>query len=127
MTGRLRWTAAALGLAFASLTVPLAAQRAAPAKPPAKNPYLKLSEPWPEAAVLQARRTQAEQRPLFSSSDPLPFTLAADFKTINKDRNPESTNRYPAVLSVTDERGREHTLHVRVSPRGHFRRMARNC
>jgi hypothetical protein len=127
MSPRARSLFVALGLAFASLAVPLAAQRVAPAKPPAKNPYLKLTEPWPEPAVLQARRTEAEQRPLFRSNEPLAFTLAADFKTINKDRNPESTNRYPAMLSVTDERGRRHTIHVRVSPRGHFRRMARNC
>ena len=97
---------------------------AAPAK---KSPYLKMSEPWPEPAVLQARRTEADRRPLFQKADPLAFALAADFKMINKDRRPDSTARYPGILTVTDERGREQTLHVRLSPRGHFRRMARNC
>jgi hypothetical protein len=92
-----------------------------------KNPLLKLAEPWPEESVLHARRAEAEQRPLFQKTDPLAFSLTADFKTVNKDRNPESTVRYPAVLKLSDERGREQTIHVRISPRGHFRRMARNC
>ena len=117
-----QWTASAL------LAVALGASMAAQApKPAKKNPLLKLAEPWPEPAVLDARRTEAQERPLFQSADPLAFTLTADFKTINKDRNPESANRYPAVLTVTDARGREQTLHVRVGPRGHLRRMARTC
>src|SRR5712691_2463662 len=103
-------------------------QKTAPSSPPPKkSPYLKMSEPWPEAAVLQARRTDAERRPIFQKAEPLAFTLAADFKLINKDRKPESTARYPGLLSMTDERGREYTLHVRLSPRGHLRRMARTC
>jgi hypothetical protein len=110
----------------AAAQAPLAQQKA-PAAPAKKNPYLKLSEPWPEPAVLLARRTEAEKRPLFEKSDPLEFTLTADFKTINKDRRPESTARYPGVLSVTDDKGREQTIKVKLSPRGHFRRMARNC
>ena len=104
------------------------AQQHAPASAPAKkNPLLKLVEPWPEEAVLLARRTEAERRPLFQRTEPLAFTLAADFKLVNKDRNAESTVRYPALLTLADDRGREQTIHVRISPRGHFRRMARNC
>ena len=30
-------------------------------------------------------------------------------------------------MVATDARGREQTVHVQLSPRGHFRRMARNC
>ena len=92
-----------------------------------KKTLLKLAQPWPEPAVLQARREEAQKRPLFQGDEPLPFTLTADFKTINKDRNPESESKYPGVLVATDARGREQTLHVQLSPRGHFRRMARNC
>ena len=103
------------------------AQEKAPVAPAKKNPYLKLAEPWPEPAVLLARRTEAEKRPLFAKSEPLAFTLTADFKALNKDRRPESTARFPGVLSVTDDRGREQTLKVTLSARGHFRRMARNC
>jgi len=120
--------ASALTFVFvcAAAALPVA-QDKAPAAPAKKNPYLKLAEPWPEPAVLQARRTEAEKRPLFDKTDPLAFTLTADFKTINKDRHPESTAKYPAVLSVTDDKGREQTIKVKLSPRGHFRRMARNC
>jgi len=114
-------------LICASAPAPHAQQHAPAATAPKKNPLLKLVEPWPEESVLLVRRTEAERRPLFQTTEPLAFTLAADFKRINKDRNPESTTRYPAVLSLTDERGRAQTIHVRLSPRGHFRRMARNC
>jgi hypothetical protein len=114
-------------LVGSAVAVPLAQKKGEPAPPPKKNPYLKLSEAWPAAAVLQARRTEAEQRPLFRKTDPLAFTLTAEFKSINKDRNPRSTTRYPGVLSLTDDRGRPQTIHVKLSPRGHFRRMARNC
>ena len=118
----------AIVLAACVLTPDMRAQQHAPASAkPKKNPLLKLAEPWPEPAVLQARRTEAERRPLFGSADPLAFTLTADFKMVNKDRDPESAVRYPALLSLTDERGREQAIHVRISPRGHFRRMARNC
>jgi hypothetical protein len=102
-------------------------EKTAPVEPAKKNPYLKLVEPWPEPAVLLARRTEAEKRPLFETSQPLVFTLTADFKAINKDRRPESTTRFPGVISVTDDRGREQTIKVMLSARGHFRRMARNC
>jgi len=103
----------------------VAAQNPAPAQK--KNPLLKLAEPWPEPAVIDARRTEAVRRPLFQQAEPLPFTLTADFKLINKDRKPESRARYPGVITLTDPRGREQTLHVRLSPRGHLRRMARTC
>ena len=103
------------------------AQTAPTKAPPKKNPLLKLAKPWDEPAVLEAKRVEAQQRPLFQQSDPLAFTLTADFKTIEKDRNPESANRYPATLTVADASGREQTLHVRVGPRGHLRRMSRTC
>jgi hypothetical protein len=117
---------AASAVLVVALAAAGAAQTATP-KPAKKNPLLKLAEAWPEPAVLEARRTEAEQRPLFQQPDPIAFTLAADFKTINKDRNPDSANRYPALLTLADPRGREQTLHIRVGPRGHLRRMTRTC
>ena len=118
------WPLAA-AVVLCAATASLVAQNPTPA--PKKNPLLKLVEPWPEPAVLEARRTEAVRRPLFQQTEPLSFTLAADFKLINKDRNPESAARYPGVITLTDPRGRERTLHVRLSPRGHLRRMARTC
>ena len=115
------------GLILACAAAGLLAQTAPPKAPPKKNPLLKLTKPWDEPAVLEAKRTEAQQRPLFQETEPLAFTLTAEFKKIEKDRDPESTNRYPATLTLVDARGREQTLHVRVSPRGHLRRMSRTC
>jgi hypothetical protein len=101
------------------------AKGAAPA--PKKSPFLKLVEPWPEEEVLQARRTEADTRRLFQGIEPLAITLTADFKTVNKDRNPASTKRFPAVLSVAGQDGVMRTLPVKLGTRGHFRLMPRNC
>ena len=108
-------------------TAPAPRAQKAPAAAPKKNPPLKLAEPWPEADVLKTRRHEAENRPLFKSADPLEFTLTAPFNIINKDHNPESAKRYPGVLTVAGENGAVKTLSVKLSARGHFRRMARNC
>jgi hypothetical protein len=118
----------AVALTFATAQTPAAQQKTAPAgPPPKKNPLLKLAEPWPEADVPQAAKKEAEERPLFKSTDPLEFTLTGPFNTINKDHNPESTKRYPGVLTGGGRGRRGQDLSVKLSARGHFRRMARNC
>ena len=117
----------ALSVCTLAALATLAAAQPTSQKPPKKNPLLKLAAEWPEPDAIEARRVEAVQRPLFQDTEPMAFTLTADFKTINKDRAPESTNRYPAVLAYTDARGREHTLQIRIGPRGHLRRMARTC
>jgi hypothetical protein len=128
----MRAPAAASSLAILILVCGTApSPRAQTAAPPAaaakKNPLLKLAEPWPDAAELKARRAEAEARPLFSSTDPLELTLTANFAAINKDRNPESAVRYPGVLTVAGTDGAPKSIAVKLSARGHFRRMARNC
>jgi hypothetical protein len=96
--------------------------------PPINHAKLeKLAEPWPDPDVVQARRVEAEQRQLFANTDPFPFTLQADFKAINKDRNPESKNDYPALLTLPGSGGGPTILHVKLRPRGHFRRRATTC
>jgi hypothetical protein len=97
------------------------------APPPKKSPFLKLVEPWPDEDVVQARRTEADTRQLFRESEPLAFTLTADFKAINKERNPDSARRFSAALSVPDEKGAPRAVPVKLRTRGHFRLMARNC
>lgn len=114
-------------VAIVVATAPAPRAQKAPAAPPKKNPLLKLAEPWPEADVLKARRHEAEDRPLFKSTDPLEFTLTAPFNIINKDHNPESAKRYPGILTVAGADKTVKTLTVKLSARGHFRRMARNC
>jgi hypothetical protein len=112
-------------LALAMSETPHGQKAAAP--PPKKNPLLKLAEPWPKPEVLEARRTDAEKRPLFQQVEPLAFTMTADFNAVNKDRDPNSTKRFPAVISVTDDKGKTHTINVKTGSRGHFRLMPRNC
>jgi hypothetical protein len=123
MRCRLGYTLAAAVVAAATAT--LLAQP--PAAPPKKNPLMKLAEEWPADEVLQARRTEADTRRLFREVEPLAFTLTADFKAINKDRNPESTKRYPAVITAPKGDGSARELSVQLGTRGHFRLMSRNC
>ena len=121
-----------LAATFTSMTSATGAPQAqppgkAPAKAAKKNPLLKLIEPWPSAEVLKKRRETAEALPLFANTEPVVVTLTADFKTLNKDRNPESEKRHPAELRVPGAAGAEVTLPVQLSARGHLRRMARTC
>jgi hypothetical protein len=107
--------------------IPRAQSSVPPKAPGKKNPLLKLAEPWPDAAALKARHLEADKRPLFAAVDPIEITLTANFNAINKDHNPESTTRYPAVLTVAGADGAPKNIAVKLSARGHFRRMARNC
>lgn len=115
---------AAVLLAVALASVPAAQTPATPAK---KNPLLKLIEPWPSTEAMAKRRLASEALPLFSSHEPVAVTLTADFKALNRDRNPESRKRFPGVLRVGGDAGVEVTVPVQLSARGHVRRMARTC
>ena len=104
-----------------------AAPQAQLAKAPAgKNPLLKLTEPWPEDAVLQAARVAADSRPLFRDVEPLTFTLAADFNAVNRERRPNNKRLFPATITVNDGKGPQDVA-VKIGSRGHFRLMPRNC
>jgi hypothetical protein len=127
-TIRARLTASSLAVLIAACAAAPLAQSSLPASAPGKkNPLLKLAEPWPDAEALEARRVEAETRPLFQRVEPLEFTLTAGFSAINKDRNPESAIRHPGVLTVAGADGAPRNIPVKLSARGHFRRMARNC
>ena len=95
--------------------------------PPKKNPLVKLIEPWPAPEVMTQRRIRAEGLPLFSRAEPFAFTLVADFKAINRDRDPESGTRYPGELRLRDEGRTDVALPVLLSARGHMRRTVRAC
>ena len=114
---RLSSTLAAVLLCLAGLA-PAAAQTPAPPAGP---------RPWPDAAAMRARRLAAEQRPLFTTETPLPITLSADFKAVNRDRNPKSTKLFPATLSVARKDGTVATLPVQIRTRGHSRRLTQTC
>lgn len=115
-----------LAVSVGAVAAQQAAQPAPQAKPaaakPKKNPLLKLIQPWPTAEKLQERRLEAEADPLFASAEPLAITLVADFKKINKDRDPESKQPYPATLRLG-----ETAIPTTINARGHLRRMVRTC
>ena len=119
--------AALLSVGLASVSTHQAAPAAQPPAKAKKNPHLKLIEPWPTAEALAKRRAESEALPLFSSEAPVEFTLAADFKAINKDRDPKSRTLYPATLKVNGEDGAVKELPIQIRARGHSRRMARTC
>jgi len=79
--------------------------------------------PWPDDATLAERRKTAESRRLFSSDDPLPITLTANFKQIQGDRNMESTKTFPATLEFTADDGKPKTITLQTRMRGHARRQ----
>jgi hypothetical protein len=117
-------TIAVLFVVWSAVQAPLAQKAPPPA--PKKNPLLKLAEPWPEEEVLQARRVEADSRRLFKDTEPLAFTLTAEFNLVNKERNPDNKKAFPAVMSVLDAKGAQ-DVPVKIGSRGHFRLMARNC
>jgi len=95
--------------------------------PPAKNPLLRLAQPWPDAEQMLQRKAAAEALRLFAAEDPIALTLKGDFRTINRDRDPNSRKQYPVELTITRENGKPQTIPVTLGARGHVRRMARTC
>ena len=81
----------------------------------------RLVEPWPDARKLEERQIAAEKLPLFSTAEPLPFTLTADFDAVNKDRVIDSPQRFPAVLTVAGRSGAPVAMPVRLGSRGNLR------
>jgi hypothetical protein len=128
-TSRRRWGVVAAVLLAAAWSAMPGAQSSTQSSgsPPKKNPLLKLIEPWPSPEAMKQRRADAEALPLFNSAEPFVFTLATDFKALNKDRDPESKKRFPGEVRLSGEGGKETAIEVQLSARGHVRRMARTC
>ena len=120
-------TPARMAFAWASAAASDAQQAGADAAPPKKNPLLKLAQPWPSADERRLRKEDAEARPLFSRSDPIAVTITAEFRVINKDHDPKSSKRYPGELKHVRADGRVDAIPVKLSARGHVRRLARTC
>jgi hypothetical protein len=95
-------------------------------KPVKKDPIAKAAEAWPDAQQLADRRVAAENLPLFKSQETLAFTLTSDFGAINRDRDPNSTKRFPGTLQVPGDGGVQ-PIPVQVGARGHARRDPRVC
>lgn len=75
------------------------------------------------------RLEKAAALPLFATRSPLEFTLAADFRSLSRDRDTLSTKRYPGTIKVLRAAGGMDTLRIPVQlrTRGHFRLLQRNC
>lgn len=110
-------------LAIAPLSAaPDGGQAAAQAlRPPAAE------KPFPDAAALAERKREAERRRLFRSDEPLELTLAADFRAVMRDRNPNSVVTFPATISFAAADGSTKTIPLRIRARGHSRRNPRTC
>jgi len=108
------------------LSVAGSAQQRTAAPAPAKTPK-DANAPFPDEATLAERKKAAEGRPLFATETPLEFTLTADFKTVNKDRNPNSTKVFPATMTVAKADGSPTTFPLNIRTRGHVRRMSQTC
>ena len=79
--------------------------------------------PWPDDKTLADRKKTAENRRLFTSDEPLPITLTANFKQIQGDRNPDSKKTFPATLEFTGDDGKPKTITFQTRMRGHARRQ----
>jgi len=108
------------------LSVAGSAQQRTAAPAPGKTPK-DVNAPFPDEAALAERKKAAEGRPLFATETPLEFTLTADFKTVNKDRNPNSTKVFPATMTVAKADGSQATFPLNIRTRGHVRRMSQTC
>jgi hypothetical protein len=64
---------------------------------------------------------------LFRAREPLPMWLQADFKTVFKDRDTNSTKRYPATLRYLGEKADTVSFPVQLATRGHYRLKASTC
>src|SRR6476620_1912810 len=108
------------------LSVAGSAQQRTAAPAPGKTPK-DVNAPFPDEATIAERKKASEGRALFSSETPLEFTLTADFKTVNKDRNPNSTKVFPATMTVAKADGSQATFPLNIRTRGHVRRMSQTC
>jgi hypothetical protein len=104
------------------LSVAGSAQQKTAAPGPAKAAKKDPNAPFPDEATIAKRKQAAESQALFASETPVEFTLTADFKTVNKDRNPNSTKVFPATMTIG-----ETTFPLSIRTRGHVRRMQQTC
>jgi hypothetical protein len=104
----------------------VAAATLSPDAPRPPSPPPRKTQPWPEAAEMEKRRQDAEARRLFQETDPLSFTLTADFKAVGKDRQPGRQKSFPAVVETTGDDGQPRSIPITLRTRGHAR-LIRNC
>jgi hypothetical protein len=118
-----------LSVALPGCADALQSAQAKPAQTKEKPPSAKLAEPWPDAAKLAERSKEAEELKLFQQEEPLVFTLAADFRAVNRDRNLDSTKTFPGVLTVKGQEAgsADVPLQVTLQTRGNIRLKSTLC
>ena len=99
----------------------------APGQAQAKAVDARILEPWPDASELDEKQKEAQNRRLFRSAEVLPITLTADFGAVQRDRNPESEQTFPATIDYPLEDGTTASTPIRVRTRGHSRRKNQTC
>ena len=128
-SGRMLGAAVAAGFLATSVAIGSAQQAPQPAVSPASDVKdagaVRTADDTAEKRL--ERQRAAIQRALFATEEPLPVTLIADFKAVNRDRNPESTKVFPATLVVASRNGGEDRINVNIRTRGHSRRMSTTC
>jgi hypothetical protein len=125
-------TATALATALAAVLagIDTAAQAPAAQKPAAAaaEQAPKIPKAWPpDADTLRNRRLEAEALPLFAGQDPIEVTLAADWKSVQRDRNVESKKTYPGTLTIVKDGAAGTPIPIQLRTRGHSRRNPRVC
>jgi hypothetical protein len=119
-----RWLAVVIG---ALMTVVLASSQPAVARQAKPAAVATPTAPWPSPAVIADRKREAERRTLFRSQEPVPITLTADFRAVQRDRDPKSTRTYPATISFQGAKGAVASMPITIRTRGHSRRNPVTC
>jgi hypothetical protein len=118
---RVRTFTAGFLLAVVCATVPALGLQQRGAPPPKTKPGP--TSPWPDAKTMEDRRRSAQTRRLFRVTEPLEFTLTANFKALNGDRDPNSTKTFPGTIDFAKDDGTPISVPVTLSGRGHARRQ----
>ena len=124
-------TAAAGVVAALFAGAPTAAQAPQTGQAPAaaagqKKP--KTPKVWPpDAKALEKRRLEAETLPLFQGEAPVEFILTADWKAVQRDRDPDSETLFPGTLAIVTDGKSGDPIPLELRTRGHVRRNPRTC
>ena len=77
--------------------------------------------------ALTSSTSPAHAQRLFRTTDPVEVTLTTNLKLLVKDRDSTKVSPHGAVMAFKEADGTLTTMPVTLTPRGHFRRQARNC
>ncbi len=120
--GQVAWGVLLCALSAVLVAEPLDQSQAGAAAPATAAP-----EPWPDAKEIAERRRESETLRLFASEEPLAFKLIADFRAVNRDRNPLSEKTFPAAIVLPLADGTETEIGLQIRTRGHSRRKPEVC